>query len=110
MLGATKARFGAGAGGSWQQVAESRWRLVGEDGRHVWLGRDSDPTVNELDSLARQLDGQGTAAWLVVMRGDYWSAEQEPEVLVVRLLTRRNGDQESALARWRAARVRATGG
>ena len=75
--------------------------LLAEDGRHVWLGRHSDPTDAEVDEAGRALDGQGLAGWLVVMRGDYWAVAREPEVMVVRRVTQREGDGTRAAEMWR---------
>jgi|LakMenEpi03Aug12_release.lakeMendotaPanAssembly.Ray.scaffolds.fasta_scaffold3349592_2 hypothetical protein len=57
-----------------QKVAsiERRWAAISADGRHVWLGRDSDPTESELASLTGSLSSHGTTAWLAIVEGDYW--------------------------------------
>lgn len=75
--------------------------LLSEDGRHVWLGRGSDPSPDELDEAGSAMDRQGLAGWLAVHRGDYWSPVHEPELMVVRRLTQREGDQGRASEMWR---------
>jgi hypothetical protein len=78
--------------------------LLAEDGRHVWLGRHSDPTDDEVASAGMALDGQGLAGWLTVTKGDYWARKREPELLVVRRVTQRHGDERAAADLWRKAR------
>jgi hypothetical protein len=82
---------------SWSMVDERRWLVVGSDGRHVTLGRASDPTPNELARAEEALRGQGLAGWLVVSSGDYWGS-RPLELLMVRPLTELPG------ATWEAAK------
>jgi hypothetical protein len=77
---------------------------LGQDGRHVWLGRHSDPEQHELDDISAKLDAQGMTAWLAVMRGNFWSAANAREILVVRRLTQQDGDPDAAVGMWREAR------
>ena len=48
---------------------ERRWLIVSEDGRHVWLGRHTDPSLEEVERAGAALDGQGIAAWLAARMG-----------------------------------------
>jgi hypothetical protein len=50
---------------------ERRWAAISSDGRHVWLGRASDPTESELATLTGQLSSLGATAWLAVVEGEY---------------------------------------
>lgn len=50
---------------------EHRWLVIAFDGRHVTLGRATDPSPEELEHIAGSLREQGMAAWLVVSQGRY---------------------------------------
>jgi hypothetical protein len=50
---------------------ESRWIVLSVDGRHVTLGRHTDPSPDEIAEAEKGLSRQGTAGWLAVMRGQY---------------------------------------
>lgn len=55
---------------------ETRWIILGTDGRHVFLGRHSDPSPEELAQVEAGLAAQGLAGWLPGCeppgaRGDY---------------------------------------
>jgi hypothetical protein len=54
------------------RAGEQRWLVLGEDGRHVWLGRCTDPTPEKIAKAQAALVAQGLAGWLAVMEGDYW--------------------------------------
>lgn len=94
-----------------RSVAERRWAIIALDGRHVWLGRHSDPP-DEIAAAETTLAAQGTPAWVVVMSGDYWSGGVL-EVVVVQSLA--GADEEAWLAAWAAflasrdARLRTAG-
>ena len=64
---------------------ETRWIILGTDGRHVTLGRHSDPSSEEVAQAEARLAGQGLAGWLVVMKGGYY-ARQKPSLMMVRPL------------------------
>jgi len=48
---------------------ERRWIVLGEDGRHVTMGRHSDPSPDEIAQAEAGLAAQGLAGWLAVMEG-----------------------------------------
>ncbi len=78
--------------------------LLAGDGRHVWLGRNSDPTEQEIADAGAALDKQRLTGWLAVCRGDYWG-EGEPELLLVRRVTEWNdADERTTGELWRQAR------
>jgi hypothetical protein len=85
---------------------EKRWLAVTQAGEHVTLGRHTDPTDAELDQIARQLDGLGTAGWLVVSEGGY-HGPGPVSLLQVRRLTSLDGDWSMAEERWHAKRSEA---
>lgn len=81
------------------------WLILGEDGSHSWLGRYRDPMPDELNALAAKIDGQNVVPWLAVLRGDYWDVGDTTELLIVRRLTKRDGDLEQARKKWRGRRA-----
>ena len=52
---------------------ERRWIVLGGDGRHVTLGRHTNPTQGEIDAAEAALKASGQAGWLAVMQGRYYS-------------------------------------
>ena len=62
---------------------ERRWIILGEDGRHVTMGRHSDPSPDELAQAAAGLAAQGLVGWLVVMEGAYYQ-RRKPSLMMVR--------------------------
>jgi hypothetical protein len=66
---------------------ERRWIVLSEDGRHISIGRASDPDETELVTLVDALRSQNTGGWLAVMEGDYHGAHKTPVLMMVRVLT-----------------------
>lgn len=83
---------------------ERRWAAIAQDGRHVWLGRATDPTVDELADVIRQLDAKGAVAWLAVTEGVYHGSG-DLKVMMVRPLSG-SGSWEAAVAAFLAIRKR----
>ncbi len=65
-----------------KQDQERSWIILGEDGRHVTLGRSSDPSNVELAQAKASLAAQGLAGWLAVMDGSYYM-RGSPNLLMV---------------------------
>jgi hypothetical protein len=51
---------------------ESRWIMLGTDGRHVSLGR-TEPSEPEVMAASDALTAQGLSGWLARMQGEYYS-------------------------------------
>ena len=51
---------------------ETRWIVLGADGRHVSLGR-TEPSEAEVASASDALAAQGLSGWLARMQGEYYS-------------------------------------
>jgi hypothetical protein len=51
---------------------ERRWIVLGQDGRHVTLGRAAPPSAEETAAASDALHRQGLAGWLATLDGDYW--------------------------------------
>lgn len=52
------------------KTRERRWIVLGEDGRFVTLGRQSDPTEAEIGHAEASLERQRLSGWLAVMEGN----------------------------------------
>jgi hypothetical protein len=49
------------------------WIVLGQDGRHVTLGRAAPPTDEEIAAASDALSAQGLGGWIVTIDGSYWS-------------------------------------
>ena len=54
---------------------ERRWSVLGEEGRHAWLGRARDPGAAEIERAAEALRAQQAAGWLAVSEGTHYSED-----------------------------------
>jgi hypothetical protein len=87
---------------------EKRWLVVLQDGQHSTIGRHTDPTQEELDVFATQIDRLGVAGWLVISEGVYHS--RDPVTLMcVRRLSGTDGDWTTAETLWRERRANSVG-
>ncbi|MCA3310717.1 MAG: hypothetical protein ING03_14875 [Roseomonas sp.] len=55
-----------------QAETETRWMVLGADGRHVSLGR-TEPSEAEIATASDTLAAQGLSGWLARMQGEYYS-------------------------------------
>ncbi|MDT8333795.1 hypothetical protein RQ831_22320 [Roseomonas gilardii] len=86
---------------------ERCWIVLGTDGRHVTLGRHSDPAEEEIRAAEQALSAQGQAGWLAVLEGDYWRRRTKMSVLAVRPLADPDSGFDEAVAAFEACRTRA---
>ncbi len=86
-----------------QSRGERRWIVLGEDGRHVTLGRDSDPSPAEIAQAEAGLAAQGLAGWLAVMEGAYYE-HRTPTLMMVRPLCNPQRPFPEAVAAFQATR------
>jgi hypothetical protein len=82
---------------------ESRWIVLGTDGRHVSLGR-SEPSEAEVASASDALAAQGLSGWLARMQGEYYSRGKVTLEPLKRIGADREADWQAALAAFHAAR------
>lgn len=82
---------------------ETRWIVLGTDGRHVTLGLHTDPTQEELVAAEAGLAAQGLAGWVALMKGDYY-AERKPSLIMVRALANPARSFEEAASDFEAKR------
>ena len=86
------------------QPRERRWLVLAEDGRvGGWLGRATDPSDDEIAMAERGLVAAGTAGWLAVSEGVYYSSDVMT-LMCVRPLGSPAGGFDEAAARFHAAR------
>ena len=86
---------------------ESRWMVLGSDGRHVSLGR-TDPSEAEITVASDALAAQGLSGWLARMQGDYYSRRKIILEPLQRIGAEHDADWQAALSAFHAARRRAT--
>ncbi len=87
-------------------LGERRWLVLAQDGRHVWLGRWTDPSPEELASAEAALIQQAGGGWLAVGCGSYY-APGEMTLLEVRPLGRPLVEWPQAVASFHAHRFTA---
>jgi hypothetical protein len=90
-----------------QAETETRWIVVGTEGRHVSLGR-TEPSEAEITAASDALAAQGLSGWLARMQGDYYSRATITLEPLQRIGTPHDADWQAALAAFHAARRRAT--
>ena len=78
-----------------------------EDGRHVWLGRASEPSNEEVTLAERRLTAQNLAGWLSVAEGDYYGTTRM-SLLEIRKLGAPASSWDAAVDRFNEARNRVT--
>ena len=86
---------------------ETRWMILGADGRHVSLGR-TEPTEPEVLAASDALAAQGLSGWLTRMQGEYYSRAMVTLEPVQRVGAEHEADWELALSAFHAARHRTT--
>ncbi len=86
---------------------ETRWMVLGTDGRHVSLGR-TEPSEAEVMAASDALAAQGLSGWLARMQGEYYSRRKVTLEPLQRIGAAHDADWQAALAAFHAARHRAT--
>jgi hypothetical protein len=86
---------------------ETRWIVLGADGRHVSLGR-TEPSEAEIVTASDALAAQGLSGWLAHLQGDYYSRGKVMLEPLQRIGVAHDADWQAALAAFHAARQRAT--
>jgi hypothetical protein len=88
-------------------TTETRWIVLGTDGRHVSLGR-TEPNEMEVLAASDALAAQGLSGWLARLQGDYYSRGKVMLEPLQRIGADHKADWQAALAAFHAARHRAT--
>jgi hypothetical protein len=90
-----------------QAETETRWMVLGTDGRHVSLGR-TEPSEAEIATASDALAAQGLSGWLVRMQGDYYSRARVKLEPLRAIGVAPEANWQAALAAFHSARRRAT--
>ena len=88
-------------------TTETRWIVLGTDGRHVSLGR-TEPSEAEVMAASDALAAQGLSGWLARMQGEYYSRGKVTLEPLQRIGAEHDADWQAALTAFHAARRRAT--
>ncbi|MFM7611328.1 MAG: hypothetical protein ACKO9A_20965 [Alphaproteobacteria bacterium] len=86
---------------------ETRWIVLGTDGRHMSLGR-TEPSEAEEKTASDALAAQGLSGWLARMQGEYYSRRGMTLEPIQRIGIAHATDWQAALSAFHAARHRAT--
>ncbi len=86
---------------------ETRWMVLGTDGRHVSLGC-TEPSEAEITVASDALAAQGLSGWLARMQGEYYSRRKVTLEPLQRIGAKHEADWQGAVAAFHAARRRAT--
>ena len=86
---------------------ETRWIVLGTDGRHVSLGR-GEPSDAEVRTASDALAAQGLSGWLARMQGEYYSRGKISVEPLEGIGAAHDADWQAALTAFHAARHRAT--
>lgn len=70
---------------------ERRWIILAEDGRYITIGRDTDPSDEEVTYLGEGLRAQGIGGWLAVVQGHYYQSCDTLTLLMVRAIAPSSG-------------------
>jgi hypothetical protein len=86
---------------------ETRWIVLGTDGRHVSLSR-AEPSEAEVATTSDALAAQGLSGWLARLEGDYYSRGKVTLEPLQSIGAAYEADWEVALTAFQTARRRAT--
>ena len=82
---------------------ETRWMVLGTDGRHVSLGR-TEPSEAEVMAASDALVAQGLSGWLARMQGEYYRRSTISVEPLQRIGAAHDADWQAALSAFHAAR------
>jgi hypothetical protein len=83
---------------------ERRWIVLGQDGRHVTLGRAASPSAEEIAAASKAMKAQSLAGWLATLDGDYWGRRRVVLTPVQSIGAAAALDWPAAVAAFEAAR------
>lgn len=89
-------------------MSATRTIILGDDGRHVTMGRYSLPTDAEVAAAGAALTAQGIGGWLCTLEGEYYG-RRKVTLASVREIAAPRHDFASAEAAFHAARKLAMG-
>ncbi len=83
---------------------ERRWIILGEDGRHVTVGRQTDPSDTEIARAAEMLRAGGKGGGLAVLEGRYYVSRERVALMMVRELAPTNVTWTTAVEAFQSRR------
>lgn len=75
---------------------ERRWIVLAPDGRYVTVGRNYDPTEQEINTFEADLSKRGLSGWLAIMEGNPWG-RRLPSLMLVRPMAQPTADFAEAV-------------
>lgn len=81
---------------------ERRWAVISNHGDHIWLGRHTDPSLEEVAQASQALASADVPGWLAVVEGSYYGHDPI-SLLMVRPLFG-TADWDSAVSAFLAKR------
>ncbi len=85
---------------------ERRWIILTDDGRHVTVGRHTDPTAEEIERASAALKAIPAGGWLAVLEGVYYR-HGEISLLMVREIAPARCEWDAAVNAFRQIRCHA---
>ncbi len=82
---------------------ETRWIVLGTDGRHVSLSR-AEPSEAEVATTSDALAAQGLSGWLARLEGDYYSRRKVTLEPLQSIGIAHDADWQAALTAFHAVR------
>ncbi|PZP48526.1 MAG: hypothetical protein DI601_00115 [Azospirillum brasilense] len=86
---------------------ERRWILLARDGSHSWLGRETDPSEEEVQAAEEALRRAGIGGFIGVSEGDYWGSGEIAVLWVRNLAGAAEGDFGPAVQAFQERRRKA---
>jgi hypothetical protein len=84
-----------------------RWIVLGQDGRHVTMGRAAPPSAEEITAARDALHRKGLAGWIATQDGDHWGRGRVTLTPVQVIGAAATLDWPAAVAAFEKARQRA---
>ena len=86
---------------------ERRWVILGDDGRHVSIGRATDPSEDELARAADGLRAAGLGGWVAILEGSYYQTRGKISLMMVREIAPPASTWETAVTLFQTRRRQA---
>lgn len=86
---------------------ERRWIVLGDDGRHVTIGRHTDPSEEELARASDSLRAIGVGGWVAVLEGGYYQPRDKISLMMVREIAPARQPWEAAVSSFLELRTHA---
>jgi len=84
---------------------ERLWIILAADGRHSTVGRDTDPSAEEIAGYEAKMAAQGIEGWLAIAEGDYFARRGRMTLMMVKPFGNPAAAFEEAVAAYEAIRT-----